>query len=268
MHTSVSLNFELLDGHDAFLYALGAASIYGKGIFTTVAIHESRPFLWEKHWLRLKENSERVGIDLSEFTEERSNTALAALIKTNGVTSGRARITFVDESATELWPFESTRRTSLLITTADFRASPGNLRLTTSPYAVNSQSPLTGVKSCNYLDKLLAREEAKGRGFDEAIQLNERGKITSASTANIFWLKDGGLFTPSLKTGCLAGTTREFVLEHLGCEEIQARIEEIRTADEIFVTSAGIGVAQVAEFDGRNLGLERHAIMDLLPPRT
>ena len=99
----------------------------------------------------------------------------------------------------------------------------------------------------------------------KAIQLNERDEIASACMANVFWLSNGKLFTPSLETGCLPGTMREFMLENLECDEVEAGIEQIRSADEIFLTSAGIGVTQVAEFDGRRLAGEPHAITGLIP---
>jgi branched-subunit amino acid aminotransferase/4-amino-4-deoxychorismate lyase len=121
------------------------------------------------------------------------------------------------------------------------------------------------VKSCNYLEKILAKGEAKRRGFDEAIQLNERSEIVSACMANVIWQKHGRLFTPSLKTGCLGGTTREFVLENSDCDEVEVGLEELRSADEIFLTSAGIGIVQVAEFEGRKLLRDKHPISRLLP---
>ncbi|MEP6788123.1 MAG: aminotransferase class IV, partial [Acidobacteriota bacterium] len=126
---------------------------------------------------------------------------------------------------------------------------------------------LAGVKSCNYLEKIIALDEAKARGFDEVIQVNERGFITSAVMANVFWLKDGVLHTPSLTTGCLPGTTREFVLENIECREIEATLDELNKADAIFLTSAGLGVTQVAEFGSRKIEKKDHPILDLLPKR-
>jgi len=102
------------------------------------------------------------------------------------------------------------------------------------------------------------------RGFGEAAQLNERGQITTACMANIFWLKDEVLYTSALTTGCLPGTTREFVLENLECNEVEAGIGELKSADEIFLTSAGTGIVQVHEFDGRPLNREPHPITGLL----
>jgi branched-subunit amino acid aminotransferase/4-amino-4-deoxychorismate lyase len=114
----------------------------------------------------------------------------------------------------------------------------------------------------------MAIDKARTGGFHEAIRLNERGEVASACMANLFWLKGGKLFTPSLETGCLAGTTREFVLENLECEEVVTGIEAIQEADSIFLTSAGIGVVEVAEFDGNTKVVSGHAITSLLPQTT
>ena len=133
------------------------------------------------------------------------------------------------------------------MTTGDLREVPDKLRLTVSPFLVNSTSPLAGIKSCNYLENILALEEAKKRGFDEAVRLNERGEIVAACLANIFWRKNEQLFTPSLATGCLAGTTREFVLENETGFETKAGLEVLKNADEIFLTSAGLGICKISE---------------------
>ncbi len=111
----------------------------------------------------------------------------------------------------------------------------------------------------------MAFEEAKVRGFDEAVRLNERWEVASACMANVFWLKDGKLHTPSVGTGCLAGTTREFILETLDCDEVEATIAELNSADDIFLTSAGLGVIQVAEFDGKVMHQKPHRILDIVP---
>lgn len=265
MHKLVSFNCRIITSNDTAVSALSSAAFYGKGVFTTIPIYDAKPLLWEKHWHRLDINSEKLRIDLAEFSESCTIAALAEAIRENNVTNGLARITFFDESPSKIWPFETTRKTSLLIVTGDLRPIPDNFRTTVSPYRSNSLSPLAGIKSCNYLDKLLTLDEAKSRGFDEAIQANERGEVASAAMANVFWLKDEMLYTPSLKTGCLPGTTREFVKENLECREVEATIDELSEANSIFLTSAGLGVVQVAEFESRALEKIDHPILHLLP---
>lgn len=99
-------------------------------------------------------------------------------------------------------------------------------------------------------------EEARRRDFDEAVVVNERGEIVSATMANIFWVSDGRLHTPALSTGALAGTTRARLIE-LAADISTPYVEgvydlaHLGDADEIFLTSAGLGVAIITTFDYR-----------------
>lgn len=242
MRKFVSFNLQIIPAEKSFISAISSASLYGKGVFTTIAVYNSKSFLWEKHWQRLRENSAKLNIDLTEFAEEAVKNALSETMKKNNLETGRARLTFFDESSSGIWKFETANKTNLLITTADFRETKAELRLTVSPFPVNSKSPLANIKSCNYLENLLALEEAKKRGFDEAIRFNEKEEIVAASMANIFWVKDKKILTPALETGCLAGTTREFLTEYFPVQEVKAKLNEINDADEIFLTSAGLGI--------------------------
>lgn len=249
MHEFISLNHQIIPAENALLSATSSAALYGKGIFTTVAIHRSIPFLWEKHWRRLTENARKLGIDLTELPEATVKNSLLEIIKKNNLSLARARLTFFDESASSVWQINLKGKTSLLIQTADFRVVPETFRLTVSPYRINSTSPLAGVKSCNYLEKILALEDARAKGFTEAIRLNEKNEIVSACLANVFWKKSGAIYTPSLETGCLEGTTRGFILENYSVEEKKADLAELNEADEIFLTSAGIGIVKAESAD-------------------
>jgi branched-chain amino acid aminotransferase len=239
--------------------------LYGRGVFTTLAIVESEPFLWHKHWHRLTSNATALGIDLSDHAEDSVHDALLDSIAESETADGRARITFSDDSPSRIWSDSRENMTSLSIIAAERRPVPNNFKLTVSPHRINTTSPLVGIKSTNYLEHLLAYEEATNRGFHEAIRINERGEIASACMANVFWEREGKLYTPNLATGCLPGTTREYVLENIECAEIAASIQELATADRIFLTSAGLGIVAVAEFDGRRLNTSDHPLSSLLP---
>jgi 4-amino-4-deoxychorismate lyase len=260
----VSFNHQIISASDAKIESLASAALYGAGVFSTIAVYNRKPFQWEKHWQRLTESAAKLRIRLPvEFDETSVFNSLAALIEENNLARGRARITFFDEASSGVWTFESARRASLLITTDEFRsdASSAELRLTLSPYRVNSKSPLAGLKTCNYLENLLALEEAKSRRFDEGARLNEDGLIASACMANIFWVNDETIFTPALDLGCLDGTTRGFVIDlakTLGYEvyTIAEPFDELRRADEVFLTSAGLGIAGVRSLDGETYGDE------------
>ncbi len=246
---------------------LSNSFLYGKGVFTTIAISDGQPQLWGKHWKRLSGNASATGVDLDDYNSDRVFAELCRVIDQKELVEGKVRITFFDERSSEIWPDCDCLRevTGLSILVGERNRLPHEFRFSVSPFPTNSRSPLAGIKSCNYLEPIMSLDEAKGRGFDEAVRVNERGFVTSACMANVFWLKGGELFTPGLATGCLAGTTREFVLENIDCREVEVGIEELENADTIFLTSAGIGVVQVAEFEGTTLEKVDHSILKLLP---
>lgn len=254
MHEFASFNQKIISPAQINISAISSAAIYGKGIFTTVAIYDGKPFLWDKHWRRLTQNAQKIGVNLSEFDEDSVKNAFNELVKVNKIETARVRITFFDESASAIWNFDTTKTTSFLITTADFKKTDENLRLTISPYQINSESPLINIKSCNYLENILALEDAKRKGFDEAVRLNERNEIVSATMANLFWIRNEKIYTSALETGCLAGTTREYLTEKFAVEEKIINLEDLMQADEIFLTSAGIFTESVSEIDGKTFG--------------
>ena len=173
--------------------------------------------------------------------------------------NGRARVIILARSGRDVWRAKKadTRKTDLLILTSEPQNVPrAGMSLAVSPYRVNTLSPLTGIRSLNYLEQVLSWEEAQTRDFDEAVMLNERGEIVGATMANIFWVKDGTVFTPALSTGAIAGITRAAIVE-LAAKQFIPVIEgvhelaDLTEADEIFLTSASLGVALVTTFDFR-----------------
>lgn len=253
MHEFVSFNRRIFHSNQAKISGISSASLYGCGVFTSLAIYNFTPFLWEKHWSRLTENAARIGVDLSAFSESAVFDSLSELIAYNKVRTGRARVTFFDESSTGIWQTETKKETSLLIMTGDFRETPKTLNLTVSPYRVNTSSPLVNTKSGNYLENLLAWQEAKKRGFSEAVRLNERNEIVSGCMANIFWVKRNNIFTPGSETGILRGTTRSFIFDNFTVYEEKASLERLIDADDIFLTSAGLEIAKIETFKARKI---------------
>lgn len=242
-----------------------AAAMYGRGLFTTMRIAGGKPWLWDKHWLRLESGAKTLGIDLESFPEQKVRQRLSDQLASDSMREGRARITFHDNRSSDMWPGEIVEeKTTISVVTGPPRQIATPFRCGISPYAVNSTSPLAGLKTCNYLEQIISLEEAKKRGFDEAIRINERGHVTSACMANVFWLKEDRLFTPALTTGCLPGTTREFVTENLEVAEVAAGQSEFVEADAVILTSAGLGAVWVAEFDGRQMPIVNHELLELV----
>lgn len=259
MHSRINYNHRLLEAAKARAEIVTAATLYGRGVFTTLAIYDGRPFQWHAHWWRLMEHATRARVDVTGCDEETARASLLKLIAANEVKQGRARLTLLAgaEQQRGVWEVKGAHelKSALLMMTGDARVvGHEGLALTVSPYRLNTLSPLVGLKSVNYLERIMAWEEARGRDFDEAVALNERGEIASATMANLFWAVDGSLHTPALSTGALAGTTRARVIElahELSIPTVEGvyDLSDLGDADEIFLTSAGLGVGLVTTFD-------------------
>jgi aminodeoxychorismate lyase len=259
VHSVIYLNRTMLAATKARVAPVSSAMLYGRGVFTTVAIYQGKPFLWPEHWQRLLDHAKRLNIDCSGCTQAGVGEALKKLISVNNVSDGRARVILLARSGRDFWKTKTpgAKQTDMLIMTGEPQKVPAaGMTLAVSPYRLNTFSPLTGIRSLNYLEQVLSWEEAQAREFDEAVMLNERGEIGAATMANIFWVKEGTVYTPALSTGAVAGITRSTVLK-LAEKELIPVVEgvyelgDLVEADEIFLTSANLGVAIVTTSDFR-----------------
>jgi len=272
VHPVIYLNKTMVEATKARVAPVSSAMLYGRGVFTTLAIYKGKPFLWSKHWWRLSEHAVKLDVNLDGLTEKIVGEALQKLIAVNKLKDGRARVILLARSGRDIWKAKEpgARKTDLLIMTGEAqKVSQNGLSLAVSPYRSNTSSPLAGIRSLNYLDHVLSWEEAQNREFDEAVVLNERGEIVSATMANLFWAKEGTLQTPKLSTGALAGVTRECVIQlaakhYIPLVEGVYEMSDLTEADEIFLTSSGLGVAPVTTFDFRRYSVEATSIVSTI----
>src|SRR5688500_1723932 len=137
----------MVEAAKARVAPVSSAMLYGRGVFTTVAIYNGAPFLWPEHWRRLLDHAGRLGIDCSGCTEQGVGEALSKLISVNRVRHGRARVILLARSGRDFWKAKTAggKKTDLLIMTGEPQKLPeGGLSLAVSPYRVNTFSPLTG----------------------------------------------------------------------------------------------------------------------------
>jgi branched-chain amino acid aminotransferase len=115
------------------------------------------------------------------------------------------------------------------------------------------------AKTGNYLNNVLALVEARRAGGEDAILLNVEGHVTEATTANVFWVKDGEVLTPSHDCGILAGITRTLLIWALRKEGTVVRegrftYSDLVAADEVMLTGTVRGVSPVVTIDGKPVG--------------
>lgn len=135
------------------------------------------------------------------------------------------------------------------------------LRLMVSSWrrVADSAIPARGKIGGAYVNSSIAKDEAQINGYDDAIMMNERGKVAEASAANLFMVRDGVLITAPINADVLEGITRRSVIElaaYLEIPVLEREIDrsELYIADEIFLSGTAAQVAPVGEVDKRRIG--------------
>jgi branched-chain amino acid aminotransferase len=112
---------------------------------------------------------------------------------------------------------------------------------------------LVGLKTTSYADNVMALAWAHERGASEAILLNTRGELCEGTGSNVFVVIEGQVLTPPLSSGCLAGITRQLVLEWTAAQEADLDATALRQASEAFLTSSTRDVQPIIAVDGIEL---------------
>jgi branched-chain amino acid aminotransferase len=131
--------------------------------------------------------------------------------------------------------------------------------MVTSAVRRDPGSPLAGVKSTSRAENVYARLEADREGADDALLLTTTGEVCEGTTANVFTVRGERIVTPPLSTGCLAGTTRAWLLIHAAGHGLAAAEEAttpaaLAAADEVFLSSSVAGIIPVSRVDGAAIG--------------
>jgi branched-chain amino acid aminotransferase group I len=264
MSQIVYLNGCLIPRSQAFTSALDYGFLYGFGLFETMRAYRGQVFRLERHLSRLAHSAEILGLPVRALALK---GAVMDTIQANQLSEARIRITVsIGEGA--MPPDPSTcNKPTVLIVAEHYQPYPEQVyqkgfRAVVSSIRRNSQSPLSRLKSANYLESILARQEARAAGVDEALCLNEKGLLAEASMSNIFLVSDGILRTPGQESGILPGITRQTILElapQLGIKTLEQdiRLDELPQAEEAFLTNSLIEVMPLTEIAGKPVGSGR-----------
>ncbi|OGO52138.1 MAG: hypothetical protein A2148_12580 [Chloroflexi bacterium RBG_16_68_14] len=265
--TWVYLDGVFVDAGQARVAAGDAGLLYGRGLFETFRARRGRVYLLERHLARLEAGAGTLGIELPAALGGLWDI-VRELAERCGLDDARVRLTLTAGPSTlRLRSVQAGLRTSpeggrptLLLQARPATDYPERMYQQGAsaiivPVRRNETSPLSRVKSLNYLDNLLAREQARSAGADEALFLNTQGRLADGSASNVFLVKGGELLTPPVEDGALPGVTRGALLElakgaGLGSREATLVSDDLLGADEAFLTNAVAGVLPLVSVDG------------------
>ncbi len=227
------------------LNAVSQGAMLGYGAFETLLSLDARVIWVEEHLARLKGSLRVLGLpDWGDVTE--IEEVIRKLLELNACQSGRARIRLTAWGGVANLG-ESAKALDVMISAIPGKAVPETMRATLSPIRRNEGGALVKVKALSYADNMIALKEAKEKGFDEAILLNNKELVAEGATSNLFWVEKGELYTPPLSSGCLPGVTREKVMKLQATKEEDLSLGRLSEADEVFITNSILGVVPLSE---------------------
>lgn len=260
------LNDGLVDKEDAKVSVFDHGVLYGDGIFEGIRAYNGRVFRLEDHLKRLAESAKAILLELPMPLKE-IEKAVIETVRANGLKDSYIRLVvtrgigdlgldmrkckhgatlFIIADKIELYPEEFYNKGLTLITS------------TIRQKGLDQVTP--SVKSLNYLANILARAEATAAGAQEAILLNAQGHVSECSGDNIFFIKNGKIWTPPTSAGILVGITRQVVME-LAADKLKNPVQvrnfpraDLYSADEVFLTGTGAEVIAAVKIDGRVIG--------------
>jgi branched-chain amino acid aminotransferase len=267
MNKAVSIDGQLVAEKDAKISVLDHGLLYGDGLFEGMRVRAGRIFRLEQHLARLELGARALGLDLP-FDGEGRARIVRDTVRAFAQKEAYVRLLVTrGEGPLGVDPTTCKQPTLVCIVaeiglySAEQRAQ--GLTLVTSSYRrPNPDVQDVAIKTLNYLGSALAKQEAKKQGADEALLLNQSGRVAEASVANIFALRGRTLSTPPAIDGCLEGINRGAVLElarELGFSVGERSLgrRDLLAADEVFLTGSGAGVVGVRSLDGRAIGRGR-----------
>jgi len=221
------------------------AAQWGLGVFETVGVSDGAPRHLEDHLVRLSVAADRFGIRLPPAPDLVRAVGLVAESSENA----RAWLKIAVSRSGRWAVFAGALATD---------DAGGPVSIVVLPWRRHRSDPTVGVKSVGYATCLLGLEEARRRGADEGLWLNDRGHVIGACTANLFVVRGRAVVTPALSDGARDGVTRSLAIPALrefglSVRQSKVRMATLRAADEIFLTASLSGVRPVVRVDGRDV---------------
>lgn len=260
----VYLNGEFVPKEEAKVSVFDHGYLYGDGIYETMRAYKGMLFLLDKHLVRLRHSADVISLQLP-LPLNQIGAALDETVRKNNLSDAYVRIQ-ISRGPGEIGLDPALCPVPTMVIAAkpfkDYPVEHYGRGVSVAIVNTRRNHPLAldpSIKGTNFLNNILAKIESIRVRAYEAIMLNWEGYVAEGTISNIFFVKSGKLYTPSLKTGILDGVTRGLVLdlareEGIQTEEALILPSEILDADECFITNTTMEVMPVTTIDGKPVG--------------
>ena len=238
-----NLNGRITKTEEALIPADNGAFRYGYGLIETLLVKDGYIELGQYHWERLFNGLQQLYFKLPVLynPEYFENEVLKTVRKNKLEKLCRVRLQLFAAGG-GLYSSEVNRPGYIIecfpLETDVVKLNANGLSVGMSNGLNKSIDSLSNMKTCNALIYAIAAKQARENKWNDALILNQHGNIIESTIANIFWIKNGNLFTPPLSEGCIAGITRRYITEQITVTEQKLTWEELLSANEVFLTNS------------------------------
>lgn len=256
----INFNGKIFPSDQNILNSQNRAFLYGDALFETMRMSEGNILFLEDHVNRLLQ-----GLLFFKYKVPRKYTAPFFKKEINKVATGNARIRItVFRSQGGLYTPKNNRPQFLISTSplssSKFKLNKKGLKIGIFDEIKLPCSQISNIKTCNSSPYILAGLSKQERNLDDVILLNDQGRISEASSSNIFFYKKNKIITPSLTEGCVAGTMRKKILaiaieKKYIIQEKPIKLNHLQSFEEIWLTNAISGIKWVSQIES-NISLQ------------
>jgi branched-chain amino acid aminotransferase len=238
-------------GAEPSFSALDHGITVGDGVFETGKVVDGILFAASRHHERMERSL--AGLGLPALDRARLQEGIDAVLSLGPLPFGRLRYT-VTAGPGPLGSDRAPGRATHLVTATEVPRPPRATTVAVVPWARNDIGALAGLKTTSYADNVVALAAARRAGATEAVMPNTGGYLCEGTGSNVFVVLDGVVLTPSLRSGPLAGVTRELTIEWLREEGVEVVEDELPMtilddADEVWITSSVRDVCAVTRVE-------------------
>ena len=264
----IFLNDKFVKEEEAVVSVFDHGFLYGDGVYETLRSYGNRVFMRDQHIARLFRSANAIGLTIP-LPMTAWPDLLHQAMRRNGVGNAKQdayiRIT-VSRGVGEIGLDPALCPTPTVVMMAKPLVSPAprlyeeGVSLIVAKTRRNLPSALSPhIKATNFLNNILAKREAIAAGAFDSLLLNWQDHLTECTVSNLFFFTTGRLHTPAVECGILDGITREIVLRlarerHLPVEEGRFTVEQLRRADECFLTNTSMEIMPVTSIDRHTIG--------------
>jgi len=256
----INYNGKILSSKDFHLGIDNRCFKYGDGLFESMKFANGQPYLYDLHYKRLQKGMSILKIEADlKFDSEKLLSNIQQTVFQNKIEGTcRIRLSVFRDNGGYYAP--ENKETSYIIESV--KLTKPNLKKSGISLGVYNEIPkpinlLSNLKTCNSLIFVMAGIYKNENGFDDVLILNENRNIVESISSNVFIVFKNEIITPALSEGCVQGVQRDFLIKKIRMQgmvvkEKEVTLNDLKSADEAFLTNAIQGISWVGSFDEKN----------------